>query len=369
MQRFLLVVVAALAGVLPAGAAAVGAEPAAPQTWSVAPSSRTGPDGRAAFTYKLDPGATLTDYAAVSNYSAAPITVDLYASDAFTTDQGGFDLLPAERQPVDVGTWVTFDAAFRRLVIPSKSRIDVPFQVTVPRNATPGDHAGGIVASVAAGAETAEGNRVRVDRRAGARVYLRVTGTLAPAFAVERLDAGYAGTLNPARGGTVTATYRIRNTGNVRLTGRPELTVSGLFGLGRRTAATEQLPEILPGGEITTTVRAGGVWPLVRLSADLQLVPEPINAPGADAPTTTDHTSLWALPWPQLAVIVLAAALVWLAVLRRRAHHRALETARAAGRAEAMGVEASGVEVSSVAAVDSTAGTPDPDDSRSDNTQ
>jgi hypothetical protein len=98
--------VAVLAGVMPANAArseartAVAAAPSpSPVTWGVAPSSRNGPDGRAAFTYKLDPGAELTDYAGISNYSGQPITVDVYASDAFTTPSGGFDLLPAAQKP------------------------------------------------------------------------------------------------------------------------------------------------------------------------------------------------------------------------------------------------------------------------------
>lgn len=327
------IVVAALIGILPVGAAA-HAEPATPQTWGVAPSTAKGPDGRAAFTYKLDPGATLTDYAAVSNYSTSPITLDLYAGDAFTTEQGGFDLLPAARPSTDVGAWVTFDPAYRRLTIPSKSRMDVPFRIAVPPNATPGDHAGGIVASAATTGANADGTQVRVDRRVGSRVYLRVTGELAPAFAVERVDAGYGGSLNPAGGGAVTATYRVRNTGNVRLAARPDVTVAGPFGLGRRTASADVLPEILPGGEVTTTVRVDGVPPLGRLSVDLDLTP--VDPPaGVPPPTALDHTSLWAPPWPQFAVAVLVAAAIWLAVLLRRARRRALDAARAAGRAEA----------------------------------
>jgi len=315
------VVAAALAGLVPVGAAA-RAEPTTPQTWGVAPATKDGPDGRPAFTYKLDPGATLTDYAAVTNYSATPITVDLYASDAFNTPEGGFDLLAAGRQPTGVGAWVSVEPAFRRLVIPPKSRMDVPFRLAVPRNATPGDHAGGIVASVAGTGVSADGNRVRVDRRAGARIYLRVTGEVTPAFEVERLDLDYTTNLNPAGGGLVTATYRIRNTGNVRLTGRPESTVAGPFGAGRRTARADPLPELLPGSEITTTVRITGVAPLVRLSVRLDLVPEPVAAQGADAATATDTAALWAPPWPQAAAALLLAAGVWLAVRLRRARRR-----------------------------------------------
>ncbi|WP_408635603.1 WxL protein peptidoglycan domain-containing protein [Phytohabitans suffuscus] len=342
----MITMVAVLAGVLPAGAATAAPAPtptpspsapaagAAPLTWGVAPSSRKGPDGRAAFDYKLDPGAELTDYAGISNYSGRPITVDVYASDAFTTPSGGFDLLPAAQKPTDVGTWVALEPRYRRLVIPSKSRVDVPFQVTVPRNATPGDHAGGIVASIAEPGTDAGGNRVRVDRRVGARIYLRVTGELAPAFTVERLDAGYDGTVNPFAGGTVGTTYRVRNTGNVRLTGTPRVEVAGPFGLGRRGVDAAALPEILPGGEQTVTTTVRGVPPLFRLGVDLHLTPVPVNA-SAPVSDITSQASVWAWPWPQAVLLLALAAAVWLVLHRRRARARALAAAREQGRAEA----------------------------------
>lgn len=349
--------VAALAGVLPAGtvAAAPTADPSpsaslpapppasvpsagtAPVTWGVAPAGRGGPDGRATFAYKLDPGAVLTDHAGISNYSGRPITVDLYASDAFTTPGGGFDLLPAARTPTDVGTWVAIEPRYRRLVIPSKSRVDVPFRLTVPRNATPGDHTGGIVASIVASGTDADGNRVQVDRRVGARIYLRVTGDLTPAFTVERLDADYRGTRNPFTGGAVTATYRVRNTGNVRLTGTPRVEVSGPFGVGRRAAGGPALPELLPGGEYIVTSQVRGVAPLFRLDVAVRLAPVPVNAT-APAPAAAGRTSVWAWPWRQAALLLLAAAGVWLVWRRRRARARALATARARGRAEAAAV-------------------------------
>ncbi|MGN9907491.1 WxL protein peptidoglycan domain-containing protein [Phytohabitans sp. LJ34] len=347
--------VAVLAGVLPAGPVAAAPPPspsapapaagAAPVTWGVAPSSRKGPDGRAAFTYKLDPGAELTDYAGISNYSGQPITVDVYASDAFTTPSGGFDLLPAAQRPTDVGAWVVFEPRYRRLVIPSKSRVDVPFRLTVPRDATPGDHAGGIVASIAEPGTDAGGNRVRVDRRVGARVYLRVTGELAPAFTVERLDAGYGGTLNPFAGGTVTATYRVRNTGNVRLTGRPRVEIAGPFGIGRRGVDAAALPEILPGDEYTVTTRVPGAIPLFRLDVDVELAPVPVNATAA-APAATGHAAVWAWPGPQAVLLLLCAGAVWLVLYRRRASARALAAARAQGRAEAAASPAAGPELS-----------------------
>ncbi|XTZ15803.1 WxL protein peptidoglycan domain-containing protein [Micromonospora echinospora] len=308
-------------------------------TWGVAPSNAKGPNGRAAFTYKLDPGATLTDHVAVTNHSARPLTLNLYASDAFTTAQGGFDLLAGGEQPTDVGTWVRVTR--RTLTIPSTSRLIVPFTLTVPDNATPGDHAGGIVASLAATAADGQGNQVAVDHRVGARIYLRVTGELRPALTVEDLRVRHTGSLNPLAGGTLTATFTVRNTGNVRLTGRPVLGAAGPFGVGRHSVAGAALPEILPGGELTTTVRMADVPPLFRLTATATVTPAAVGEQALGPPPAAEaaRATVWALPWPQLALVTLLALVGWalIAVRRRRARQlaRALAAAREEGRRQA----------------------------------
>ncbi|MCX4471370.1 DUF916 domain-containing protein [Micromonospora sp. NBC_01655] len=331
----------ALLGAAPAPPAPTPGTPSAPAaaTWAVAPSTVKGPNGRPAFTYKLDPGATLTDHVAVTNHSSRPLTLHLYASDAFTTAQGGFDLLPGDQQPTDTGSWVRLPR--RTLTIPSTSRLIVPFTLTVPNDATPGDHAAGIVASLAATTSDAQGKQVAVDHRVGARIYLRVTGDLRPALWVEDLRVRHTGSLNPLAGGTLTATFTVRNTGNVRLTGRPALAVTGPFGLGRRAVDAAALPEILPGGALTTTVRLTGVPPLFRLTATAAVTPAAVGDQVLDPPPAVDtaRVALWAVPWPQLALITLIALAGWalVAARRRRARQlaRALAAAREQGRTEA----------------------------------
>ncbi|MEU1812662.1 WxL protein peptidoglycan domain-containing protein [Micromonospora aurantiaca (nom. illeg.)] len=315
------------------------APPSTAATWGVAPSTARGPNGRAAFGYKLDPGATLTDYVGVTNHSGRPLTLDLYASDAVTTTRGGFDLLAAGQKPADVGSWVRLPR--RTVTIPPTSRLDVLFTLTVPRNATPGDHAGGIVASLTSGGTDAQGNRVAVDHRVGARIYLRVTGELQPTLAVQDLRVRHTGSVNPLTGGTVTATVTVRNTGNVRLAGQPVLGVAGPFGLAPRSVTGAALPEILPGGELTTTVRMPGVPPLFRLTADATVTPVAVGDQVLDPRprASTARAAVWAVPWPQLALLALLALAGWalIATRRRRAarHARAVAAAREEGRAEA----------------------------------
>ena len=102
----------------------------------------------------------------------------MLSTDAFNDDAGEFALLETSVAPVDIGAWVTFENGANRLqfdLAPGESRL-VPFTVSIPAEATPGDHAGGIAASV-----QSPSGQVTLDRRLGTRMYLRVSGESKPA--------------------------------------------------------------------------------------------------------------------------------------------------------------------------------------------
>ncbi|MEV0902805.1 DUF916 domain-containing protein [Actinoplanes sp. NPDC049802] len=295
-------------------------------TWSVSPSGPKGPNGRPALDYKLDPGATVTDHVAVTNHSKQPLTLRVYAHDAFITAGGGFDLRAGNAVPIDAGQWIKLGQ--QRITLPASSRVVVPFTLTVPTNATPGDHAAGVVASLVADTTDTAGNKVSVDHRVGSRVYLRVTGPLQPSLTVTDVKIQGATSGNPLRLPRVTATFTVANTGNVRLGGTPSARIEGPFGLGARTTTAAAIPEILPGGSLTSTVTLNTVPPLFREQLTLDILPAPADGRTIDpAPVraVSQHT-LWLMPWPQLALIALAAALL----AARRRHHRRMQAALAA---------------------------------------
>jgi hypothetical protein len=308
-------------------------------TWSMSPSGPKGPNGRPALDYKLDPGATVTDHVAVTNHSKQPLTLNLYAHDAFTTPGGGFDLRVGNAPPADAGLWITLDR--RQITLPASSRAVVPFTLTVPADATPGDHAAGVVASLVADTTDGAGNRVAVDHRVGSRVYLRVTGALQPSLAVTDMKINAATSWNPLNLPRVTATFTVANTGNVRLGGAPSARIEGPFGLGTRTATAAAIPEILPGGSLTTTVVLNSVPPLFRERLTLDILPVPADGRAIDPPPVraVARYALWLMPWPQLALIALGTALLvtWLFARRRRNRRMraALTAAEKRGREQA----------------------------------
>lgn len=296
-------------------------EPAA-VTWGVNPSSQDGPDGRAAFDYELDPGETLIDFIGVSNFGTEPITVDLYASDAYTTETGTFDLLPSGEDPIDVGSWIGFNEP--RLTIESQTRLDVPFALTVPADATPGDHVGGIVAAVTETATDASGNEIQVERRVGARIHLRVTGELDPNLVPESDEETFHYTWNPIEPGDMSFEYAVENTGNVRLQGTLIARVSGPWGLLKEEFTVAELPQILPGDRYEGTARLEGLWPLLYEHLELTVRPEAVNEADAEArlPSRSDETNLWAPPWTQAAVLALLALAIWIWVKARKHKRR-----------------------------------------------
>lgn len=310
----------ALAAALLAGLSAVPAAAAdepkkqQPLTWSVQPATAKGLDTRPNITRTVSRGQRVVDFVAVSNYSTKPLTLNLYATDAFNTDKGEFSLLPSATKPTDVGTWIKLKK--KKLTVPARSKTNVPFSIAVPADAMPGDHTGGIVASLVTTARTTDTTKVALEQRAGTRVYLRVTGETDPALVVTDVTTTYEASAGPASGGVAVVTYTARNTGNTRLTGRRTVEVAGPLGLARATAPASVLPDLLPGEQATFTERIDGVRPLVRLTADVTI--EPVLAGSAsEIAEATGSAGTWAVSWILLAVVVLAALLTWFALRRR----------------------------------------------------
>lgn len=312
-----LVAVAGLAAGL-AGAAPATADDAAPVSWSVTPADAAGPDGRVAVEHEIDPAASADDHFAVRNLGSTEVTFRLTAADGFTNDNGRFDILPSDQESVDAGTWITLPESVT--VAPGGMAV-VPFTITVPDGAQPGDHAAGITASIVSRAE-GEGTGVGVESRVGFRVMTRVTGELAPAYSVQHLHADYRTSWNPLRPGSIDVSFDVVNEGNARLA------LAGVLTLAGRSIAFpaegESRQEILPGESRTVSLAVPRVWPLFGFPGDVALSPTVVDASGEATTTVATEVAssstgvfVWAMPWPQLLVVI-GLALLILALLWRR---------------------------------------------------
>lgn len=326
MRALRLLITAVLAsGLALVGAGAAHADERPPSvSWAFTPSGETDTDGRRIIEAEADPGEQLADHVAVRNLSDRPITFTISAHDGYINDDGHFAMLPRSEESVDAGLWL--EVADEITVAPRELGI-LPVTITVPDDATPGDHLAGFAAAISSDGAQADGTELRVESRIGFPVLIRVTGELAPSLEAEVLSADYRTSWNPFQPGSIDVTYEIRNTGNVALAVSHEAAASG------RTApdSAGDAAEMVPGDERTHTVRITGVWPLgwSTVVVDAEGTREDL-----DAPTASAEYFVWTVPWPQLIVLAALGLLVFGILRGRRRRRRELDRMMAAAREE-----------------------------------
>ncbi|MEU2678354.1 DUF916 domain-containing protein [Streptomyces sp. NPDC007107] len=298
-------------------------------TWTVRTAANDYGDDRSSFSYGVNPGGRVEDAMVVANHGTTPLRLAVYAADGYTTEKGQLDLLTQEKKSPSIGSWV--HAADDSVEIAPGKTAEVPFTVEVPRNATPGDHVGGILTSLKQSGDT-EG--IAVDRRLGIRIKLRVSGALKPTLAVEDTHIGYEGSAGPFARGDATVTYTLHNTGNALLSGTQKVTLTGPFGtLSTDAVGIAAPPELLPGERWKVTVPVHDVTPAFRLTATVTVTPLITDAAGSttalDPVRATAHG--WAVPWALLLLLVLvlaAAAAAFVSVRKARARRARREEER-----------------------------------------
>jgi hypothetical protein len=276
--------------------------------FSIAPAAPADAGGRDHFFFTLRPGQSYQDSVALGNYGDRPTRFAVYATDAFQTgNEAAFTLLREEEQPRDVGSWIELGATEYRL--DPGEQATIPFRITVPTDAKPGDHAGGIVAQPLRPARGDPGEfNFDVRLRIAARVYVRVEGPLQPALRVNSLTFDWDNPISPLGHDDARVVYRLENTGNVRLTPAAIMKITGPLGFTVARAPERQLPELLPGTEIEVAETISAVRPAFRLTVDLSV----------EAPETSTRAtrSMWAIPWAAIVLIVLGAIAYY--IYRRR---------------------------------------------------
>ena len=285
---------------------------------------------RTRFEPTLDPGETYDDAVEVVNLGAQALPVTVFASDAVLTASGAFGLQPAGDQPEDGGSWVAFgtqaDSDSTSVTIPAGESVEVPFRVTVPADAAPGDHLAAIVARADDGADGA----VVRQHRVGVRLLLHVTGRLRAVLHVEDPRAAYRAT-SPV-GGVLTVSATLANTGNVALRAQPAVRVSALFDLWQTTVPLEKTDLIPPGAALSITGEVPDVPAFGPLTVTLTTVTEvDAGAPDPGAmPAPLSTTTVWAWSWTIGGLALVITALIVLLALslgssRRRFDRRLRE--------------------------------------------
>ncbi|MFF4690283.1 hypothetical protein [Streptomyces sp. NPDC001307] len=238
---------------------------AAPAEWSLAPAG----GGRPSFYAEGPAGTVLQDTVVVTNPGRAPVVVRLSGTGLRTVFAG------------EAGNGIR---------VPARTRAEVPFTVTVPAGAAPGDRSGAVVARDTRG------------RTATVPVRLRVGGPALAALTVEHL-AVHADRI----------TYELVNRGTTVLAPRLALRADGVLGRVLDRAPRTLPVHLRPGARVKLTEP----WP-DRPALDAVEVRLTATAPGGAHDTAT--TSARFVRWPTVAGVALFAGAV--AALAARRRHR-----------------------------------------------
>ncbi|MFJ9470334.1 COG1470 family protein [Streptomyces caniferus] len=270
----------------PAAAVARPAAAPAPPGWSAAPAPGDGAEpsaqDRPYFYLEGAPGTVLSDWLSLRNPTGHAVTVRLRGSAP--------------------GWWLSL--ASTEVKVPPHTRATVPFTVTVPRDAVPGDRSGVLIAT-GGGKGSGGGGRDAVP------VHLRVTGQALSALTVEQVSVH-------GRDGAAVIRYTLVNRGNTALTPRLAVRADGLFGPVLRRAP-RTLPTVLrPGQGVDLTEK----WPDPP-GLDAVAIRLTVTAGGgAHGSATATYT---VAPWWAVAggALLLAAGAGGLMAVRRRRRPRA----------------------------------------------
>jgi len=287
--------------------------------WSMIPAITDVGAERSNFSYALEPGATVEDAVMVRNSGATALSLAVYGSDAFTDDAGALDISTAAMGSTDVGQWIT--PAAEHIEIAPGGIVRLPFSVTVPADAQPGEHAGALLTVRQSAGET-----VSVDMRYATRVTVTVAGELTAGLSLD--DASIAVTTGfwPWEPASANVAYAVRNTGNTRLSAAQLITAPGveMYSAPDVDAGLATLSELLPDAAVGVDATVDGLsaWsPLVDVRVSVS--PTVLMSAATETPTIGQHqlTLSATVIAPGWWVMIAAAGVVALFTIRF-AHQR-----------------------------------------------
>lgn len=260
---------------------------------------------RSDFRYQVKAGQEIVDSVQLFNFFGQPQTFELYATNAYNTHSGAFALKPRGLLRAGIGAWTQLSSA--QVTVPAQTAETVPFTMSVPADAQPGDYAGGLVALDVTGTQGASAaSKVSLREGVATAVFLRVEGRLSPAATIGFLHAKVSvPSLAPLLGTSdAHIGVLVTNTGNTILRGSLGVQVRDALGHVVKRFDPVKLRELLPGSTVTVSEPAWRQLPAIG--------PEHVQA-------TLDATGLhvvraaasfWVLPWGIVAGVGALAALL-----------------------------------------------------------
>lgn len=175
------------------------------------------------FSHVLAPGETIEDAAVIQNYGDFTATAKVYVADGVTAINGGTSFTHEGFQTHGTANWVTLESG--EITLGPGEQGLVSFTITVPADASAGEHVAGLVVQAAAEEGVGDaGFGVAVIRRTGVAVLVDVPGVRVAALAITGVG------LNLQDDSGAVFLMDVRNDGNISLKGTGVLTVKDVKG-------------------------------------------------------------------------------------------------------------------------------------------
>ena len=280
------------------------------------PSLHPGRPRAGAFRYDALPGQTINDSVVLTNQTSQLEDFKIWASDAYNTPAGGaLALRPQGYAMTGVGTWIDSHLGSGVYGLAGNTSVTINFSVTVPQNATPGMHVGGIeTLDVTPVPQPKHGPaHFVINRGIGSVVFVNVGGPTQAAAAVSSISV--KSSVPPIGFGHSSAnvSFQLENTGNTLLSGTAVATVTDLFGRTVKTFQPVSVRAFVPGNRFTVIEPTWNDLPFIGP----ETVHVTFNASGMKP--ATGESTFWIFPWLfVLLVLLLLGLVIWRVIVWRR---------------------------------------------------
>ena len=281
------------------------------------------PVSRAYFKPILAPGASATRHVVVTNLGSAPLHLLVDPVDGLTGQTSGSVYANRQDPATKAGLWLT--PAIRSVTIGARGTASVPFTISVPRSATPGDHLAGIAFQNTATNSSAGSFAVKQIIREVVGVLVKVPGPASKEMSIGTLAL-------QSLPGTAFASVIVNLSNAGQLLCKPSLNVSLDGPNGRSRTVTRALDTVLPGdtiayplpwpdslsaGRYVARASTSGCGPAFTISDVPLVLGAPLN--GTQQPATAPAHHRIPILWLVLAFgLTLAGILLGLLIGKRR---------------------------------------------------
>lgn len=172
------------------------------------------------FIHTLEPGSTKDEGVVVVNNSSEKKTILVYSADSTPSSGGGFACKQFVEEKKDVGAWISLSKT--EVTLEPKTNEIIPFVISVPGNASVGEHNGCILMQEKK--DTTDTPGMNLSLRTGLRVAITIPGEIKRSLEI----VGFA--ITKRDDGSFLLKPQVKNNGNVSIDTTVNLSTSYFFG-------------------------------------------------------------------------------------------------------------------------------------------